>query len=180
MSENIIKVKCPWCGAQLRIKEQANPQGKSITCPICKNKNPLVEFIQVEEIGVEEGTELPKFGLNRIGILRSTDGKCYRLNPGKNVVGRKAETSKADVRIDTHGNVHTSREHLIIDVERTSFGGYRHWVSLYKKEVNDTFVDGEKLTEYDKIELTDGNIIKLPDLSLTFELPDADKTRILS
>ncbi|MCM1319930.1 MAG: hypothetical protein NC217_06070 [Muribaculaceae bacterium] len=57
MSPNFIKVKCPSCGATLRVQYIADPTGKTITCPICNVKNPLQMFAQVDSVGGNKGPQ---------------------------------------------------------------------------------------------------------------------------
>lgn len=37
--DNYIKIKCPFCGAVLKVKQQPGLDKASITCPVCKNKS---------------------------------------------------------------------------------------------------------------------------------------------
>lgn len=183
MNERIIKVRCPWCSKVLRIKEPETTVGKSITCPVCKQKNPLASFARVEEAhssSTDGKTQLLTPGNNRIGILRHLPyGHEYPLKCGRNVIGRKSETSKADIQLPLDDNLYISREHIVIDVVYNPLSGYQHLISLYKEKVNDTYLGKEKLTPGDQLILSDGLVITLPnDTQLRFEIPDGDKTQM--
>ena len=43
----VIKIKCPTCGAVLAAKNKPGLENKIITCPVCKQKNPFNNFIPI-------------------------------------------------------------------------------------------------------------------------------------
>lgn len=206
----IIKIKCPRCGAVLSVRYFQGIETKNVTCPICENKGQFNSFRKISdydhnqdpntEYGFprkfpqedirrhdkqsEEHTEYQypdsksenKSDL-RIGILRQPGTNIsYQLIPGRNVIGRKSVNSGANFQIDTGDKRSMSREHLIIDVKKDSLKGIVHCISLYKEKVNRTFVDNKQLLIEDCVILKDGDIIKLPDATLIFKIPDGDAT----
>lgn len=195
--DEIIKIKCPFDGAILSVKNQPGIETKNVTCPICKNKYPFTQFKRVtaklynEDPGTEypdgagrpnyneEKTEIgqqPNFTLGKVTVAGA--GRSYQLRPGRNVIGRKAQKSEADFQVDTNGSRSMSREHIVIDVKKVPLKGFVHYVSLYKEKVNKTLIGNESLLYGDCIVLNHGDIIKLPDATLKFEIPDGEETDI--
>lgn len=194
--DEIIKIKCPFDGAVLSIKNQPGLESKSVTCPICKHKYPFTQFKVVtpdtnkdddpptDYPGGEERTSYGEGKPTDLGTMNFTQGRVvvvgtgvsYRLKPGRNIIGRKASKSNADFGIDTGENRKMSREHIVIEIKKVPAKGFVHYLSLYKEKVNKTFVGNEPLVYGDCIILNHGDIIKLPDADLRFEIPNEDDT----
>lgn len=194
----IIQIKCPFDGAVLSVRHQPGLEAKNVTCPICKHKYPFTQFRRVTSdtgnddsptnypdgfertrYGNEEPTELcvqQDYTLGRVRIVGS--GKSYQLRPGRNVIGRKGVKSNADFQIDTAEQRAMSREHILIEVKKVSGKGFVHYISLFKEKVNKTYIGNEQLFYGDCIVLKNGDIIKLPDASLKFEISDNEGTDI--
>lgn len=193
-NQNVIKICCPHCGAQLSVKNQPGIEGKNVTCPICKQKEPFLSYRRIN-IAEDPGTDLPGgYGSNnsdrtQIGdtphpgssqpllgkLTVVSNGQTYTLHPGRNVIGRKAQASSANFQINTGEGRRMSREHLIIDVQRVG-NIYMHTASLYKERVNDTLVNSEKIMFGDGIILKNGDIIHLPDADVKFCITDGEDT----
>lgn len=191
MSE-IIHIKCPWCSAVLSVPNQPGIEGKNVTCPVCKHKTSFTNFIQVRNrveepteypgqgedtrYGGEEATELPQQQLviGRLNVLPV--GPHFQLTSGRNVIGRKATASSADIQISTGESKLMSREHLMIEVKRVAGKGFVHYLSLFKEKVNRTCINNDVLEYGDCVILKHGDIIHLPGLDLKFEMPDSDET----
>ena len=196
--EPILKIKCPWCGSVLSVKSQPGMESKSVTCPICKQKSHFKDFKPVADRSAEEKTQYPgsedptsyntgsasaSAGQSPnliLGQLSCPDlGQPYRLKPGRNIVGRKASNSTADCQIPPlAGSKRMSREHLVIEVKKVAGKGFVHYVSLYKERVNVTFVNNAELEYGDCIVLSHGDIIRLPDAVVKFEIPDEEGTQL--
>ena len=86
--------------------------------------------------------------------------------------------SEAGIQIYTADSRAMSREHIVIDVKNVPGKGFVHTLSLYKEKVNPTFIGSEPLVYGDRIVLTHGDVIRLPDTTLKFELPDEEATEI--
>ena len=54
--------------------------------------------------------------------------------------------------------------------------GFVHYVSLYKEKVNETLINGVRLEYGDCVVLKDGDMLRLPEATLVFEIPDGEKT----
>lgn len=192
MSADVMKIKCPNCGAVLVLKNGTNLEGKKLKCAACKETAPYHLFKPVvyrqeehteypEEYGTPDSSENSarsnNYTLGQIRIL-SSDLPVFRLKVGKNVIGRKANVSTADIQIPMGENKRLSREHLVIEIKKIPERGFVHYASLYKLKSNATFIN-ESLLEYgDCAVLQNGDVIKLPDVSIRFEIPDEDETEI--
>lgn len=169
-SQDLVKIKCPSCGAVLRVNSQSilNPQGKSITCPKCAKKSPLTTFIFVSaeathvgktpDLGEEKKTtvndpgcvdghtimpgDMPGINRKPMCVLRDVrSGRIYHLVTGLNVVGRDCSSSQATIRINTGNGQQISREHLDITVDYNPLTGHNYYVKLHKQKVNETKVE---------------------------------------
>lgn len=187
--EEIIQIKCSFCGAILSVRNQAAIETKNVTCPVCKNKSPFTSYKRVTSASNadtggspqaerESDTELPQinFILGRLSVSES--GDTYQLKIGKNIIGRKSKNSQSDFQIDTGDNRTMSRSHIVIEVKKVDGRGFTHSIALFKENVNATFIRNEQLLPGDTAILNDGDIIKLPGATLRFEIPDEEATQI--
>lgn len=200
--DEIIQIKCPFDGAVLSVKNQPGIETKNVTCPICKHKYPFTQFKRVyqtssnddpdtEYPGDEEEktsyacgkksseeTEIgnPNFTIGKLKILGGSGS--YQLKPGRNIIGRRGQKSEANFQIDTGDKRSMSREHIVIDVKKVPGKGFVHYISLFKEKVNKTYIGNEPLVYGDCIILAHGDVIKLPDANLKFEIPDEEATDI--
>lgn len=191
----IIQIKCPFDGAVLSVKNQPGIENKQVTCPICKNKYPFSQYRKVtpkpatdsdtEYPGGEDGstqygpaaggTSKPEgAGLGQLRVEETN--RIFVLKPGSFIIGRKSSTPQADFQIDTGAGRAMSRAHLVVTVTSTGPGTYKHKVRLFKEKVNATSINGTPLSPSDTIILSDGDVIKMPDATLRFEIPDSEKT----
>lgn len=199
MSE-LIKIRCPFCSSTLSVKPVPGIENKSVTCPVCKRKSPFSDFKRIENMEKptdyegfgnkgggnpdnEPGTDLNSGAKDRgadngntgqLCVLKS--GEIFKLKPGRNIIGRKANSSKSTIQIPTGENHRVSREHLVINVNRVAGQGYMHTISLYKEHVNETLINGTKLQAGEELPLKHGCRIDLPDLPLRFEIVDEEGT----
>lgn len=200
--DEIIQIKCPFDGAVLSVKNQPGIESKNVTCPICKHKYPFTQFKRVYQTNSNDDpdTEYPggegektryahgdnssedtdlgqmNFTLGRLKILGGSGS--YQLKPGRNVIGRRGQKSEANFQIDTGEKRSMSREHIVIEVKKVPNKGFVHYISLFKEKVNKTYIGNEPLIYGDCVVLAHGDVIKLPDANLKFELPDDEATDI--
>ncbi len=187
--EEKIKIGCPNCGAILEVKAMQGIEDKNVTCPVCRKSSPYANFKRKSLPAGDEHTQYPdadktdyKEGETKmnteasyaLGTIRHGD-TTFRLAMGSNIVGRKANGSKAHVQLTCTGK-RMSREHLVIEVKKVQGVGIVHYVSLYKAQVNPTRVGNSMLEYGDKIVLKNHDIIKLPDMDVRFEIPDTEGT----
>lgn len=199
MAGNYIKIKCPQCGAVLSVKPMAGLQTKNVTCPVCKYKGLFTTFKihapnQQESNDFSDSTQYAGGG-GHGGFSDDTDlghkfnqspgqlrvlptGQVFRLKEGRNVIGRQAAHSSANIQLPTGSGRRMSREHIVIDVQNINGKGMTAYISLFKKEVNKTLVNGNQLVYGDMIVLKDGNVVDLPDMQVRYEIPDEDKTEM--
>lgn len=172
---NTLKIKCPFCGAILAIKNQSGLENLNVTCPVCKTTHPIksckvIQTYQKEETKYfNQYDELNK-NIGHIGQVRviGDDIQIFHLELGENIIGRKASNSSAKIQLITESK-RMSREHIIINVKESE-KGYVHIVSLYKPKVNETLINQDPLVYGDSIILKHGDKIVLPDITLLFEI----------
>lgn len=194
-----LKVKCPFCSAVLAVNYQPGIENKRLSCPLCKHSNVFGAFrpVTANQYQEDDSTRYPgtlggddaklpdsmsKTADTRnliLGVLvRIPSLERYQLKHGRNVIGRRAQASKADIQMETGENRRISREHIVIEVKNIPVKGLVHYISLFKERVNKTFIGKEELLFGDAVILKSGDVIKLPDLDLRFEIPDDDATTI--
>lgn len=185
-----IRIKCQ-CGATLQIKKTPGIESKSITCPVCGANRPFSEYAQVDQPrpnpggshtsgGITPGGGVTVMGggaaMSPFKIVNCATGESYNLLPGENIIGRKAQTSKASIQIATDDKK-LSREHLVITVERCS-EGFIHYVKLYKEAVNPTKLGKNDLKYGDELVALAGAHIYVNTIDLQFSASDLDATII--
>lgn len=195
MENSKIKAKCPFCGLILIIPKYRD-ENKSVACPVCKQNTLFKDFVVIRE-KQEEKTVLPQsvasestlYEKSRVmtdDVLNSKVGKLvvlgagssFQLKLGRQVIGRKCiNPPHADFELLTPTK-RMSREHLVVEVKNVPGKGLVHYLSLYKEKVNETFVGNVRLSFGDSIILNDGDVIKLPDVNVKFEIADEEKTEI--
>ena len=166
--ENILVVGCPVCGAVHRVVAAAGMEGKSLTCRRCGTRQPFVKYRPIAQRDAE--TSVGTSEACSSGVLECPSlGLSFQLKEGRNVIGRKAESSKADIQLPCRGRL-ASREHVVIDVQGSPSEGYVHQVSLYKEKVNKVLVGSASLGWGDILVVSDGDRITIPDEPSGIEL----------
>ena len=183
----IVKVKCPKCGSILKIGKRDGMENMNLTCPLCGYKDLFKIYIPVDsqqtinkedtdfngdKTQLNDKTEVMKKSMT-IGRLRC-NGKVYALSEGENIIGRKAETSKATIQIADETRK-ISREHITITVISVGKNTVQHRLQLCKKDVNTTLLNNEKLQPGDIMILNNGDVITLPGAKLVFETDGSSK-----
>lgn len=193
MDQN-IKIKCPFCGAVIRVKQQAGLDKASVTCPVCSKKTPFTQWLPVTPNAAEE-TELPEalrawsgagkaatggFANAIVGCLIEQSGKRWALHQGVNTVGRKLQSDPQQVDIpvfDYTGERKMSRKHAKIEVARLADGSVKHILYNWQNK-NETCVDGNQIESGDRIVLKSGMVIRLTNVDVKFVIEDPDATVI--
>ena len=169
-----IQIKCPCCGAVLKVKMQPGIEGKSVTCPVCKQKSPFAAFGRPSGQKDEDKTVYPgevSANVNAGVLVKPGTGERFALKEGRNVIGRKSSVSSSDIQIPLPNEMkRMSKEHIVIDVKDVPGRGLVHYASLYKEKVNPTAVNGEPLAFGECVVLNDGDRLTLPDADLIFKL----------
>lgn len=189
-----IRIKCPFCGAVLKVKQQVGLGKAYITCPVCKKKSSFLNYNIVENKNSEE-TELPGsikrkynneetevgvFLNTSIGCLVEKSGKRWALHSGVNTIGRKLQSDSQQVEIpisDYTGERKMSRSHAKIEVIRLANGNAKHVLYNWQNK-NLTYVGGEPIESGDRIVLNDGMIIRFANIEIRFVIEDSEATTI--
>ena len=195
-NDNKLLVKCPNCSQRLNINMVPGLANKKLTCPQCKESSPFSSFIILRKspapAASQRGAQMPddagrtQLATNNVNhedgsrtVIATSGGHVGRLvavagnlapmqlKEGRNILGRENSSAALDIALPAQYR-YVSRQHLIIDVKRTIVG-YTHTVMLCKSEVNKTYINSMQLVYGDQVILNDGDIVKLPDLSLRFD-----------
>lgn len=193
MNQEIIKIKCPCCGAVLSVANTEGIETKMVTCPNCKTKNSFASYKRVVPVNKVWGdeTRLPGTGSSHddetklsgvghddtvlssdtednIGVLvMHPERTRLRLKLGVNIVGRQSSSGMADVQIPTD-NLKVSRKHSKVEVRLVPGKGYCYYISNAENK-NSTYVNGTKLENGECLVLQPGDEIMMADLRITFE-----------
>lgn len=191
---SIKQVVCPnvSCKAILGVEQVDGLEKKTIRCPRCGQSYPFTAFAEYGGPKLSPRHQSPSSGdeteysgnvdndSTRIctssepaavgGILLPDKGTCLPLRLGKNVIGREASTSTADIRVpDSLGKRTMSRAHLLIHVTRSG-DTIKHQLSLFPdgKKKNRTYVNHTELHTGDVVILHDGDRITIDYQTLFF------------
>lgn len=182
MEQSILKIKCPCCGAVLAVRNKASIENLSITCPNCKTKSPFTVYKAYNSRPVEEdatvvGPSLPEQReevetvTGRLVLMPT--GEIMNLKLGKNVVGRYSSKSLADVKIPTDSR-EVSRNHSLIEVKQVTGKGMVYYISNYENK-NETVVGDQVLEDGDCVILKNGDLIRMANVTLRFEVCNGNK-----
>ena len=173
MEPEKLKIKCPHCGAILAAKKLPGIESKIITCPVCNKPNKFTDFKPIhtaykqQQTDEDDRTDIirPKVCIGR--LIKPDHTGEYPLQLGMNIVGRKAQTSTANVQIDTT-DLYMSRSHAAIEVRQSPNGSITHTLfNMHNK--NNTYVNAQLIKEGDRIILNGGEVLKLANTVLLFE-----------
>ena len=195
INEQIGRIKCPHCGTVLKVKLNFfSGEDKKITCPACKESSMFSQFTQLSSPSrIETPSNTANYDktvfnhnpaqknencLNtdinnraeKVAFLKVQGTNIsHQLIPGKQLVGRQAISSNAQIQINTGESKRLSREHLVIELQKDATDNLKCIASVYKEQQNATFINNDKLEYGDRIILKNGDIVRLPDVSLLFE-----------
>ena len=155
-------IRCPNCSHQLRADfsaPQSDDVGETVYGGV-QNK-----FHSQTESTDEAKTVLAQKATGKQGALRC-DGQKYLLKNGRNIVGRKAANSDADIQIAT-ADKHMSRQHAVIKMTKIADGSLKALISCCKDRLT-TIVGGRTLKMGDEIILTNGISLTLGETSFVY------------
>lgn len=178
--EQFIQIKCPFCGAVLKVRQQAGLEKASITCPVCKSKSLFPDYENYDKQKSSEETEIVGALNSIIGCLVEKSGKRWPLHSGVNTIGRKLQSDPQQVEIaisDYTGERKMSRSHAKIEVTRQANGSCKHVLYNWQNR-NHTCVGGEPIETGDRIVLHSGMVIKFANVDVTFVIEDPEATTI--
>lgn len=189
MEEN-RKIICPSCKTVLSVTYMEGIESKSFACPRCNTRHRYTEYLPYP-VNQDE-TDLDDVLKNRAksgqyakqtdetelgGVKKQAVIGCLRipgtpepvqLKPDRNSIGRKANSSTADIQIEDSSKT-MSRCHYYIDVlvfENT----VRHLLSIDPAAVNRTELNGNRIEATDKLVLNHGDRIRSGQVEVEFVL----------
>lgn len=195
---NLIRTKCPECAKLLAFQERPGYQNFIIQCPQCGFKARANVFLsgrpgayppnptppppmtpQPPGGGINDGSETEYIkspgSASDIGQIRvRKTGEIQYLRLGDNVIGRRANSGNADIKISN--DPYMSRRHINIRVIKTPTGYKHHLVELLSTNVPK--INGREITKGDVIVLKMGTVITLGETDIILETDSMDETRV--
>lgn len=175
--EALKEIVCPKCKVKLQIRFQ-KPEptqdpleahtfyGPQVPKPTPQNDG-ATQLGGVVAGGADNGsTQIASQKIVRQASL-VCDGITYDLELGDNTIGRKAQTSKASLQIDTTDR-YMSRQHARITIRRLPDGSLKS-VLRNDQNKNDTLIDGQPIANGDEIRLINGTRITMGHTTLTYK-----------
>lgn len=194
---NIIRIKCPICGAELDVYDDPANVKKSVKCPNCNEKNKFTAFKLVSP--AKEASPVPPSGNQKPqqepdeaektqiktkkkpnvdpGFFKDeATGMRYDIPDGSSTLGRKTTKtpSKADVPIST-SDQYMSRVHMKVQAAIGKDGLYHVYVSNAENK-NPTFINGNELKGDDVLGIKHGDKLQLGDTVLVYSSSSTDQT----
>lgn len=179
-----IFLVCPNCKTRLSFPEVPGYHEKIVDCPICHFKAKANVYMsgamgQGGQGSDDEATQMPSAMMqqkNDLGQIRvSTTGQRYPLKMGTNVIGRLAQSGKADIQI-THDE-YMSRRHLQIDVVQTPYGIEHHLVEINSKNI--IVLNDKPIQRGDILKIKFGDKMTLGKTDIYLEETDDEATQIV-
>ena len=179
-----IFIVCPECHQQLSFNEVPGYQNMVVECPKCHFKaNASVYQGGAQARGAQGADEMPTQlvmppkSVTDIGQIRvKSTNEIQFLKAGKNVIGRRAKTGTADIKIST--DMYMSRPHVLIDVVKKNFGYEHHLVEINSKNI--VKLNGKPINRGDILILKFGDTMTLgtTDIVLESRIVDEEATRL--
>ena len=177
-----IFIVCPECHQQLSFNEVPGYQNMVVECPKCHFKaNASVYQSGAQARGAQGADEMPTQlvmppnSVADIGQIRvKLTNEIQFLKAGKNVIGRRAKTGNADIKITT--DMYMSRQHVLIDVVKKGFGYEHHLVEINSKNI--VKLNGKPIKRGDVLILKFGDIMTLGMTDIILESNDDEATKL--
>ena len=178
-----IHITCPECKKHLSFDEVPGYQNMVVECPICHFKANASVYqnkgtAKHNGAGVDDTpTQIvyaPTSSVD-VGQIRviSTDEVQY-LNEGKNVIGRRAESGDADIKISN--DMFMSRRNVQIDVLKKPSGFEHRLVEI--NSTNSIKLNGAPVGRGDILVINYGDVITLGKTDIRLESNSDEATRI--
>lgn len=179
-----IFLVCPNCRTRLSFPEVPGYQDKIVECPICHFKATANVYqggaaAKGGQGSDDDATQMSgnimqqKFDMGQIRVS-STNQRCP-LNLGTNIIGRIAQSGKADIQITE--DPYMSRRHMQIDVVKTANGIEHHLVEINSKNI--IILNGKPIQRNDILKLQFGDILTLGKTDVYLEETDDEATQIV-
>ena len=177
-----IFIVCPECHQQLSFNEVPGYQNMVVECPKCHFKaNASVYQSGAQARGGQGADEMPTQlivppkSVADIGQIRvKSTGEIQFLKEGENVIGRRAQTGTADIKIST--DMYMSRRHVRIDVVRKVAGFEHRLVEINSKNI--VKLNGKPINRGDILVLKFGDTMTLGTTDIVLESNDVEATRL--
>ena len=179
-NEAVKLINCPKCKAVLQVKfppQQAPLEAETYYAP----KKPVADSGATQLAGGNNGeTQLAggSYGATQLATPKEKtqssrarlvfEDHPYFLEEGQNIIGRKGNTSKADVQISTDDR-YMSRQHCSITITTLPDGTKKAVLSNYQNK-NLTTIDGQEIEKGDAIRLVNGNRITMGHTTVVFKI----------
>lgn len=179
-NEAVKLINCPKCKAVLQVKfppQQAPLEAETYYAP----KKPIADSGATQLAGGNNGeTQLAggSYGATQLATPKEKtqssrarlvfEDHPYFLEEGQNIIGRKGNTSKADVQISTDDR-YMSRQHCSITITTLPDGTKKAVLSNYQNK-NLTSVDSQEIEKGDAIRLINGNRITMGHTTVIFKM----------
>lgn len=183
-NEMVKQITCPSCKTILQVKfqpQQEQPQQEPIEAKTYIAPPPKPQVAnngETQLVGNNGATMLggPSVGTTRLATSAVSEGslrlvyndKPYYLKEGQNIVGRKGNTSRATVQIETEDR-YMSRQHCSIFVTTLPDGTKKAVLSNYQNK-NSTIIDGQEIETGEAIRLVNGNRIIMGHTTIVFKM----------
>lgn len=179
-----IFIVCPECHQQLSFNEVPGYQNMVVECPKCHFKaNASVYQSGAQARGAQGADEMPTQlvfppkTVADIGQIRvKSTNEIQFLKAGQNIIGRRAKTGTADIKIST--DMYMSRQHVRIDVVKKGVGYEHHLVEINSKNI--VKLNGKPINRGDILILKFGDTMTLgtTDIVLESRIVDEEATRL--
>ena len=178
-----VFIVCPECHQQLSFNEIPGWQEKIVECPKCRFKaKASVYLLGAGARGAVGADDMPtqlvmppasSFDVGQIRV-KSTN-EVQWLKPGQNIIGRRAQTGTADIKISN--DMYMSRRHVCIEVVKKGNGFEHHLVEINSKNI--VKLNGKPINRGDILVIKFGDVLTLGTTEIVLETNDEDATRLV-
>lgn len=177
-----IFIVCPECRQQLSFNEVPGYQNMVVECPKCHFKANVSVYQNGTQARGAQGADemptqlvMPPQSTLDVGQIRvKSTNEIQWLKPGSNVIGRRAQTGTADIKIST--DMYMSRRHVQIDVVKTPSGYEHHLVEINSKNI--VKLNGKPINRGDILILKFGDVMTLGTTDIVLESNSDEATRL--
>lgn len=177
-----IFIVCPECRQQLSFNEVPGYQNMVVECPKCHFKANASVYQSGSQARGAQGADdmatqlvMPPKSTSDVGQIRvKSTNEVQWLNPGSNIIGRRAQTGTADIKIST--DMYMSRRHVQIDVVKKGMGYEHHLVEINSKNI--VKLNGKPINRGDILILKFGDVLTLGTTDIILESNDDEATKL--
>lgn len=177
-----VFIVCPECRQQLSFNEIPGYQNMVVECPKCHFKaNASVYQSGAQARGAQGADDMatqlviPPKSTSDVGQIRvKSTNEVQWLRPGSNVIGRRAQTGTADIKISN--DEYMSRRHVQIDVVKKGSGYEHRLVEINSKNI--VKLNGRPINRGDILILKFGDILTLGITDIILESNDDEATKL--